>query len=143
MVEMAYQSPYSQSSLPSSLIDHYNTRTGLKISIKQKIIKKEEGPMAMDNCVKGFIFGSLIGAVLGILYAPKSGKETREDICKSTEELLEKAKANYDEAREKIEKLAGHEKEVYMDKKERLKKALEAGVEVFKQEKGETPQVKV
>jgi len=95
--------------------------------------------MAVDDCVKGFIVGSLIGAALGILYAPKSGKEMRTDICKSTEDLLEKAKERYDEAREKIEKLAGREKELYVEKKERLKKALEAGVEAFKQEKGETP----
>jgi len=99
--------------------------------------------MAMDDCFKGFMIGSLIGAVLGILYAPKSGRETREEICKSTGELLEKAKQNYDGAREKIEKLAGREKELYTEKKDRLKKALEAGVEVFKREKGELPQAKV
>lgn len=68
--------------------------------------------MAVDDCIKGFIIGSLIGAVAGILYAPKSGKETREDIGKSADELLEKAKERYDEAREKIEKLAGREKEL-------------------------------
>lgn len=96
--------------------------------------------MAIDNCIKGFIVGSLIGAALGILCAPKSGKETREDICKSTEELLEKAKACYGDAREKIEKLAGREKGLYAEKKERLKKALEAGMEAYKQERDGTPQ---
>jgi gas vesicle protein len=90
--------------------------------------------MAADDCVKGFIIGGLIGAVLGILYAPKSGKETREEICNSAEELLEKAKAQSEEASRKIEQLAGREKELYVGKKEKLKKALEAGVEAFKQE---------
>jgi gas vesicle protein len=91
--------------------------------------------VATEDCVKGFIVGSLIGAALGILYAPKSGRDTRASIRKSTEELLAKVQEQYDETREKIEKLARHEKELYGEKKERLKKALEAGVEAYKQEK--------
>ncbi|MBE0557521.1 MAG: YtxH domain-containing protein, partial [Proteobacteria bacterium] len=53
--------------------------------------------MAADDCVKGLLIGGLIGAVVGILYAPKSGKATREDIRESAEELLEKAKSQYEE----------------------------------------------
>lgn len=90
--------------------------------------------MAADDCIKGLVIGGLIGAALGILYAPKSGKETREEIRHSAEELLEKAKEQYEEASRKIEQLAGREKALYVGKKERLKKALEAGVEAFKQE---------
>lgn len=90
--------------------------------------------MAADDCVKGFILGGLIGAALGILYAPKSGKETREEIRQSAEELLEQAKKQYEEASRKIEQLASREKELYVGKKERVKKALDAGVKAFKQE---------
>ena len=39
-----------------------------------------------------FILGAGIGATLGILFAPKSGKETREDVKKTMEELVNKAK---------------------------------------------------
>jgi len=92
--------------------------------------------MAADDCVKGLLIGGLIGAVAGILYAPKSGKATREDIRESAEELLEKAKSRYEEAYRKIEELAHYEKESVIGKTERLKKAVEAGVEAFKQEKG-------
>ncbi len=91
--------------------------------------------MAADDCVKGLLVGGLIGAVLALLYAPRSGKETREDIRDSAEELLEKAKCQYAGAYRKIEKLADHEKESIIGKKERLKKAIEAGVEAYKQEK--------
>jgi gas vesicle protein len=97
--------------------------------------------MAANDCVKGLIVGGLIGAALGILYAPKSGKETREEIRNSAEELLEKAKKQYEEACKKIEKLTGREKELYAEKKERLKKALEAGVKAFQQEKTDAPLV--
>ena len=94
--------------------------------------------MAVDDCVKGLMIGGLIGAALGILYAPKSGKETREEICRSTGEALEKAKECYEEARKKIENLAGREKALYNEQKEKMKKALDAGVEAFKQEKADT-----
>jgi len=62
--------------------------------------------MAADDGVRGLIIGGLIGAALGVLYAPKSGKETREEISHSAEELLKKTKAQYEEVCKKIEKLA-------------------------------------
>ena len=34
---------------------------------------------------KGLLIGSLIGSVVALLYAPKSGKETREDINKKAD----------------------------------------------------------
>jgi gas vesicle protein len=89
--------------------------------------------MEMEDCVKGFIIGGLIGAVLGILYAPKSGKETREEIRRSSEELVGKAKAQFEELTGKMEELAYREKEMLVEKKEKVKKALDAGVEAYKQ----------
>jgi gas vesicle protein len=91
--------------------------------------------MAADDLVKGVIIGGLIGAALGILYAPKSGKETREQIRNSADDVLEKAKAQYDDTVKTIEKFAGENKELYAEKKEKLKKALDAGIEAFKREK--------
>ena len=88
--------------------------------------------MAADDCVKGLIIGGLIGAALGILYAPRSGKETREEISHTAEELLNKTKTQYEEICKRIEKLADQEKELLVEKKEKIKKALEAGAEVLK-----------
>jgi gas vesicle protein len=96
--------------------------------------------MAANDFVKGLLVGGLISAVLAILYAPRSGKETREEITDSAEELLKRAKCQYEEAYRKIETLAGREKESIIGTKERLKKAFEAGVEAFKQEKTGTLQ---
>lgn len=84
------------------------------------------------NFVKGLLLGSLLGIAGGILYAPKSGRETRDDLRKSTEELLENARQQYERAYETVEKLAGREKESFIEKKERLKKALDAVAEALK-----------
>ena len=45
--------------------------------------------------LKGFLLGGLIGSVIALLYAPKSGKETREEISQKAEELAHKAKEEY------------------------------------------------
>jgi len=39
-----------------------------------------------------FLLGAGIGATLGILFAPKPGKETRKDLKKKLDELVEKVK---------------------------------------------------
>jgi len=117
--------------------------------------------------VKGLVMGGLVGVVFGILYAPKSGKETREDIARKTEDLLVKARQEYEQALDKskraydvavkrlkevevsaiekveevegkVEELAERGKETLMDGKGRLKRAIEAGVEAFKEEKEKT-----
>ncbi|OEG69370.1 hypothetical protein ATZ36_01355 [Candidatus Endomicrobiellum trichonymphae] len=36
-----------------------------------------------------FVLGGLIGAALGVLYAPKSGRETRSNIKKFGEEIVD------------------------------------------------------
>lgn len=37
-----------------------------------------------------FLLGALVGAGLGVLFAPKSGKELRKDLGKAFDELLDK-----------------------------------------------------
>ena len=95
--------------------------------------------MAADDWVKGLVAGGLIGALLGVLYAPKSGRETRDSLYKSSEELYEKTRAQVEQGQRKMEELAERGKELYTEKKDRLKKAMEAGVEVYKQEKLQSP----
>ena len=50
-----------------------------------------------NNMKKGglgkFVCGAAIGAGLGLLFAPKTGKETRADLKKKFDEVLEKVKS--------------------------------------------------
>ena len=77
------------------------------------------------DLLAGLLIGGLIGAALGILYAPKSGKETREDITCKANELLDKAKVEYKKAAEKAT-------EVFQDNKYRLQKVIDAGVGAYR-----------
>ena len=89
--------------------------------------------MSTEDLMKGLIIGGVAGLALGILYAPKSGKETRRQITDSTEELLNKARIQYEDARKKIAEIVDDKKESVLKTKEKLKKAVDAGVEVYKQ----------
>lgn len=50
-----------------------------------------------------FALGALVGGTLGVLFAPKSGKETRKELKEKLDDLLEKAKdIDVAEVKEKI-----------------------------------------
>jgi gas vesicle protein len=96
--------------------------------------------MTTESFVKGLVIGGVAGLAVGILYAPKSGKEIRKQISDSTEEILNKAKMQYEDTRKKITEIAEDKKESYHETKARLKKALDAGVEVYKKGDGQLHQ---
>lgn len=48
--------------------------------------------MKKNSGLGKFLAGAAVGAGLGILFAPKSGKETRADIKKKIDEVLEQVK---------------------------------------------------
>lgn len=57
-----------------------------------------------DDFFKGLILGAVVGATAGILLAPKSGAETREDIRRFSTDLQDKAYDLYISSRKEIEK---------------------------------------
>ena len=57
--------------------------------------------MASDNggFFSGLLVGGAIGAIAGILFAPKAGKETRETIISDSDDILSKAKSELEKLR--------------------------------------------
>ncbi len=51
--------------------------------------------------IEGLFIGALAGLAVGLLYAPKSGKETREDLSVKTKEIAAQLKDEYGAAIEK------------------------------------------
>ena len=70
--------------------------------------------MAEENKSYGlawFLAGLGVGALVGILYAPKSGKETREDIASGARESAEYLRARTREAAENVSAMVDRGKE--------------------------------
>lgn len=61
----------------------------------------EEQKASWESFFQGFIAGGLIGAGLALIFAPKSGRELREDIKKKSAELKKDADLLYAEAKDK------------------------------------------
>ncbi len=62
-----------------------------------------------DNGVNGmgwFLVGLGVGAVVGVLYAPKAGKETREDLVASAMDAKERAAVLAQQGRERASQFA-------------------------------------
>lgn len=55
-----------------------------------------------EGFFKGLVFGILGGAVLGVIFAPAPGKETRKKLQKKGEELRERAMELADELEETV-----------------------------------------
>lgn len=85
--------------------------------------------------VSFFLAGLGIGAVIGILFAPKSGEETREYLVGKAEEGKEYAQRKARELRERAEDLIERSKEVAKNQKESISAAVDAGREAYQREK--------
>ncbi|SHJ70569.1 YtxH-like protein [Anaerobranca californiensis DSM 14826] len=67
---------------------------------REEQLKKQKIETAKKVAVTAGV-STAIGAVLGILFAPKSGKETRKDIADKTKEVAETVKEKVVEAKDK------------------------------------------
>lgn len=113
--------------------------------------------MADDNSSSSlgwFIAGLGIGALFGVLYAPKSGEETRDDLAAQAQDAKEKAnqyveqgkeqlndyvdkgRDYYDKGRTQWSQYVDKGKEFVQDQQEKVSQAVEAGKQVY-QEKTE------
>ncbi|QNU68258.1 YtxH domain-containing protein [Ruminiclostridium herbifermentans] len=72
---------------------------------KRKSSKKQTA----KNVAIGAGIGTAVGVAAGVLLAPKSGKETREDIANTTKKTLENVKEGLNVAKEKIEEIVKKE----------------------------------
>ena len=57
------------------------------------------------NFLKGFVIGGILGALAGVFFAPKSGKELRSDLKDKGTEVLKDAKEIYADAGTKAKEI--------------------------------------
>ena len=94
-----------------------------------------------------FLAGAGIGAVFALLYAPKSGRETRELLARTANDSRDFLTNKVTEGRQVVEERSrklGDEFNTFVDKskeavqrqKEQLTAAFEAGKAAYREEKG-------
>ena len=84
--------------------------------------------------VSYFLVGLGVGALVGVLFAPKSGEETRDYLNKKADEGKDYAQRKARELRERADVLVERSKDVASKKKDSIAAAVEAGREAYLRE---------
>ena len=95
---------------------------------------RDEG-YSSGSVLLSFLLGGVVGAGLALLFAPQSGRETREKIKDLADDVKEKSTEYVKQAKEKAASLVDEGKGYYDEKKSILKSAVEAGKEAYEKEK--------
>jgi len=89
--------------------------------------------MADNGKFTAFIFGFGIGLAVGVLFAPKSGQETRQYIRSKADEGREYLRRRGEELKESAEELVERGKEAISRQRETLAAAVEAGKQAYRE----------
>jgi gas vesicle protein len=102
----------------------------------------DDSSSGASGIILSFLLGGLTGAALAILFAPRSGKETRDLLQDKFREgtergvefrdrVVKKGREVLDDASEYV----GRQKETLDRRRERLAAAVEAGRQAYREEK--------
>jgi gas vesicle protein len=83
------------------------------------------------NSFAWFLAGLGVGAVVGVLYAPRSGNETRDVIRAKAEESKEYVRGRARQAREQASEWVDKGKDILNQQKEQFRSAYEAGRQAY------------
>src|SRR5450755_36825 len=86
-----------------------------------------------NNSFVWFLAGLGIGAIAGVLYAPRSGDETRQALRSRAEEGREFVRERARQAREQATGWADRGREVLNQQKEQFRSAYEAGRQAYQE----------
>ena len=91
-----------------------------------------------SNSFMWFLAGLGFGALLGVLYAPRSGRETREAIKNSAQEGGEYLRTRGREARETMNQWVDRGKEAVGQQKEKISAAIDASRQAYREAAAES-----
>lgn len=84
-----------------------------------------------SNSFVWFLAGLGLGALAGVLYAPRSGSETRDVLRQRAEDSKDYVRNRAREAREQASQWADRGREVVNQQKEQFRAAYEAGRQAY------------
>jgi len=102
---------------------------------------KEEGVMSEERgysgsaIALGFILGGALGASLALLFAPESGRRTRERLRDLAADMRDKTIDLSEDLRDRAEDAVERSREVLEEKKSILTAAVQAGKEAMQRER--------
>jgi len=96
-----------------------------------------------SNSLVWFLAGLGAGALLGVLYAPRSGRETRQALRDKAEEGRDFVVTRGRQAKEQAQQWAEKGREALGKHKESLGTAIDAGVQAYREAASEGSKSKV
>lgn len=91
-------------------------------------------PDNVGSKVTYFLVGLGVGALVGILFAPKSGEDTREYLAKKADEGRDFAQRKAKELRERADDLIERSKDAANRGKDSISAAVEGAREAYRRE---------
>jgi|SRR5271165_3092717 len=91
-----------------------------------------------SNSFVWFLAGLGLGALAGVLYAPRSGSETRDVLRARAEEGRDYVRNRAQEARDQASQWADRGREVLNQQKEQFRAAYEAGRQAYQETTADT-----
>jgi gas vesicle protein len=86
-----------------------------------------------SNSLLWFLAGLGFGALMGVLYAPRSGRETRDALKNTAQEGTEYIKTRGREAKETVSQWVDRGKDVVGQQKEKLSAAIDATRQAYRE----------
>jgi gas vesicle protein len=86
-----------------------------------------------SNNFMWFLAGLGFGALLGVLYAPRAGRETRDSLKNTAQEGREYLKTRSRDAKESVNEWVDRGKEVVGRSKEQINSAIDAGRQAYRE----------
>jgi gas vesicle protein len=102
-------------------------------TIQEESIEEEAMSDRDGNSFVWFLAGLGIGAVVGVLYAPRSGEETREVLVSKAQEGRERVRHQARKAREQAGDWVDRGRDVVGQQKEQFRAAYEAGRQAYRE----------
>jgi|SRR5208283_402214 len=91
-----------------------------------------------SNSFVWFLAGLGLGALVGVLYAPRSGSETRDVLRARAEEGRDYVRNRAQQARDQATQWADRGREVINQQKEQFRAAYEAGRQAYQETTSDT-----
>ncbi len=85
------------------------------------------------NTLLWFMAGLGLGVIAGVLYAPRSGSETREALRSKAEQGRDFVRERARQAREQAGEWAERGREVFNQQKDQFRSAFEAGKQAYQE----------